>query len=114
MRSGLLPGICCCTSFATASLSSAAAAPPASAIAHSAAHDINLNFFITSLAVELVKLEPGPRRGVRSAHSSAGMMRGVHAVQTFARHMSIYLGRGQIMMAQQHLHDPQVSAVVEE
>src|SRR3569623_3662231 len=42
------------------------------------------------------------------------MLRGVHTFQTFARDMSIYLGRGQIMMTQQHLHDPQVGTVGEE
>src|SRR3569623_447999 len=57
---------------------------------------------------------PPPAARVPFPRSSAGMMRGVHTFQTFARDMSIYLGRGQIMMTQQHLHDPQVGTVVEE
>jgi hypothetical protein len=42
------------------------------------------------------------------------MMLGVQLLEPFARNVCVDLGRGYIRMTEQHLHNPQVSAMVEQ
>src|ERR1700690_819201 len=46
--------------------------------------------------------------------SAARMVLGVQVLQAFARHVRIYLRRGQIAMAEEHLHHAQIRAVIQQ
>ena len=42
------------------------------------------------------------------------MVNGVELLQAFARHVRVDLGRRNVTVSEQHLHDPQVGAVVQQ
>ena len=52
--------------------------------------------------------------GEKSYQSPSWMMQGMNTLQPFARHVGIDLRGGNIRMAQQQLHNAQVSAMIEQ
>ena len=55
-----------------------------------------------------------PQQTCPSHHLSPRMMLRMQGLEPLSRHMGVDGGRGDIRMAQQHLHHAQISAVVEQ